>query len=140
VVPPVGFAGGTPGAHHCKSSGIGFYRKLQQKSKIEGGAMTLGELIAFLKKRPKDQKVLFGFDHPHSYRGTYADLAFEPTRNTTVGAMLDAAKGALGKTYSGWKGGEYEMGEWVGCHLADHGAAGEEIGESLLMFMVGEQP
>lgn len=102
--------------------------------------MTLRELIVFLEKRPKDLKVPLGFDQPHSYRGIYADLAFKPTRNTTAGAMLNAAKGALGQTYTGWKGGEYEMGEWVECHLADHGSTGEEIGETLLTFMVGEQP
>jgi hypothetical protein len=72
--------------------------------------MTLNELIRYLEKEDPKKVVAIGFNNPHSYRGYYEDLAFEPAKNITVGEMLDCAKGALGKTYEGYKGGEYKMG------------------------------
>ena len=100
--------------------------------------MVLKDLIEFLEQRQQETIVPLGFDSPHSYRGYYDELAFEPRENTTVGAMLACAKQALGETYKGYKGGEYTMGEWTRCHLAPYGNTGEGIGPVLLRYMVGE--
>lgn len=100
--------------------------------------MTLGELIDALKKVPSDRVVPLGFAHPHSYRGFYDELAFEPAKNTTVKAMLDAAEIALGSTFTGWKGGEYTMGEYTDVWIAERGCCGEGIGPMLLSYMLGE--
>lgn len=100
--------------------------------------MKLKELIAELKKHPKKQKVALGFHNPHSYRGYYDCLAFEPKENTTVGEMLNAAKSALGNTYCGWKGGEYTMTGDTECYLANMGCIGEEIDKTLLELMLKE--
>lgn len=72
--------------------------------------MKLGDLITLLEKFPADKKVSQGFGNPHSWRGAYAELAFEPIGETTVGEMLAAAKEAVGQTYTGWKGGDFTMG------------------------------
>ena len=48
---------------------------------------TLGELIAALERAVVEfpEAVLrYGFGHPHSYRGYYMDLAFEPVENVAV--------------------------------------------------------
>lgn len=100
--------------------------------------MTLGNLIEFLERRDKSIKVPLGLGETMSYRGIYSELAFAPTENTTVGAMLKEAKEALGKTYSGYKGGDYPMHDGVDCYIANYGECGEEIGEVLLKYMVGE--
>lgn len=102
--------------------------------------MTLGELIAFLEKRDPEQKVPLGFGNPHSYRGYYDELAFEIQADTTVGEMLEAAREALGTTYTGWKGGDFTMGEYTPVWLAEEGTMnpGETIGELLLRSMLGE--
>lgn len=100
--------------------------------------MTLANLIAFLEKADSDLKVLHGFSSPHSYRGYYERLAFEPAADVTVKSMLDCAKSALGSTYEGYKGGEYTMGEYTECYLAEYGSCGDEIGESLLTLMLNE--
>lgn len=71
--------------------------------------MKLGALIELLQKYPVSRKVRRGFGNPHSWRGSYDELAFEPIHDTTVGEMLEAAKSAVGTTYHGWKGGEYKM-------------------------------
>lgn len=47
--------------------------------------MYLEKLIAFLETRDPTIVVLLGFHAPHSYRGFYEQLAFEPLENTTIG-------------------------------------------------------
>ena len=100
--------------------------------------MTLSELIKFLEKRDPELAVSNGFSNPHSYRGYYEDLAFEPEKNTTVGAMLKCAKSALGETYYGYKGDEFKMCEYTDVWLAAYSFCGEGLGEMLLKYMVGE--
>lgn len=99
--------------------------------------MTLGELIERLEQAPRDQVVPLGFNNPHSYRGYYEDLAFEPAENVTVGEMLDAARSALGKTFEGYKGGDYTMHEYTDVWLASYSFTGESIGPVLLDYMLG---
>src|SRR4051812_10967667 len=100
--------------------------------------MYLKELIETLETYDPATPVPIGFNNPHSYRGYYDQLAFEPKENTTIGAMLESAKRAMGKTYTGYKGGEYTMGEYTDCNLANYGCCGEEIGPILLQYMAGK--
>lgn len=100
--------------------------------------MSLKELIEYLKKEKRRKVVPMGFSNPHSYRGYYEDLAFEPTENITVGKMLKCAQEALGKTYQGYKGGDFKMEEHVDVYLANYGRCGEEIGYVLLNYMMGK--
>lgn len=102
--------------------------------------MTLGELIEELKKEPRDKVLPLGFHKPHSYRGYYDELAFELCENVAVGEVLDTAQGAVASTYSGWKGGEYEMHESTDCWLAKEGRLGETLGPILLSFLLGRTP
>jgi len=100
--------------------------------------MFLGELIKFLEARDPKRVVPLGFAEPHSYRGFYNDLAFEPAKDVTVGSMLACARDALGRTFQGYKGGDYKMGEYTDVWLAEYSYTGERIGPILLSFMVGE--
>jgi hypothetical protein len=103
----------------------------------------LDELIAGLEAaiaRVGDITVPLGFTHPHSYRGYYRDLAFEPARNVPLSAMLSDARGALGATYQGWKGGDFTMHRYTDCWLAYEGhGAGETLGRLLFSMMLGER-
>jgi hypothetical protein len=99
--------------------------------------MTLNELIAALEAADSDLLLPLGFSHPHSYRGDYMDLAFEPAADVTVGAMLADARGALGATFQGWKGGDYSMDAWTECWLDEEGRGdGEAIGPILLTLLL----
>lgn len=100
--------------------------------------MFIEDLIKKLEQFPREQKVVKGFNSPHSYRGDYCELAFEPCENTTVGEMLDCCKEAHNSTYNGYKGGEFKMTDGTECYLAYYGYCGEEIGETLLCYMLGE--
>lgn len=99
--------------------------------------MTLAEIITALEAEDPRKVLPQGFNSPHSYRGYYDELAFEPARNVTVADMLKDARSALGNTYQGYKGGDYVMSDDTDCWLAHYGtAAGESIGPLLLRLML----
>lgn len=100
--------------------------------------MILQELIDFLSAYDPAIVAPVGFHSPHSYRGYYQELAFEPLENATVKEMLACAKSALGTTYEGYKGGDYTMGPYTTVYLSEYGTTGEEIGPILLKYMVGD--
>jgi hypothetical protein len=78
--------------------------------------MTLGNLIDILERKEPDKPVMFDFVHfrpkgIHSFRGYYYQLAIGYTtdEDMTVGKLLQMLKDADGKTFTGYKGGEYIM-------------------------------
>lgn len=97
--------------------------------------MMLYQVIEFLEQCDPAHVAPLGFANPHSYRGYYEWLAFEPTRNVTVGEMLASARKAIGATYRGYKGGEYTMGKYTDVYLAMPHDIGESIGPVLLAYM-----
>lgn len=89
--------------------------------------MTLGMLIAWLEKQDADLIVQDGFGSPHSDRGSYEELAFEPLASARIGDMLAHAKSALGATFQGYKGGDYTMHEHTSVHIGNYGECGDAI-------------
>lgn len=99
--------------------------------------MTLDELISALDSEDPNRLLPLGFSNPHSFRGSYCDLAFEPTANVTVGRMLADARSARGATYGGYKGGEYTMDGLTDCWLSEEGHSdGETLGPILLTLLL----
>lgn len=99
------------------------------------GTLTLGELIEALEQwvskneeeaggrvKALDRRVYFAFGWAiptrlASYRGHYDHLALGYTaggdhtgKTIMVRELLAELKGSVGKTHTGWKGGDYEMG------------------------------
>jgi len=89
--------------------------------------MILKGLIDWLGMQDQNAVVTDGFGKPHTDRGYYTDLAFDPVEKTTFGEMLKYAKDACGKTFDGWKGGEYGMHDYTTCRIGYFGENGEEI-------------
>lgn len=89
--------------------------------------MKLKDLIDWLKQQDEKSVVTDGFGSPHCDRGYYEHLAFDPVEQTTFGEMLKHAKAANGKTFTGWKGGDYKMHDYTTCKIGIHGECGEEI-------------
>lgn len=84
--------------------------------------MILEHFIDILKTLPQNRELHHGLTNPHSYRGFYEDIAFEPTNTpTSVADVLAVAQSVIGQTYEGWKGGSYTM--TIGCliHLTFEG-------------------
>lgn len=97
----------------------------------------LSDLIARLEREDPARVLPLGFANPHSYRGDYCDLAFEPVANIAVGDMLAAARSALGATFEGWKGGDYTMFEHTDCWIAERGDSSDnKIGPLLLDLLL----
>jgi hypothetical protein len=94
--------------------------------------MKLGELIATLKRKDQDAWIKFDFVHftpegIHSYRGDYSELAIGYTDNNQEVKVKDVVamlEGANGKTFIGYKGGEYDMHDNTLVWVAKHNEAG----------------
>ena len=97
--------------------------------------MYLIEVIGKLKEL--NPKTIFkdGFHNPHSYRGFYEQLAFEPKEDVSVEDMLSACNEANGNIYEGYKGGEYKMGDWTEVWISKEGDTGMEISLPLWRVM-----
>jgi len=81
--------------------------------------LNLGDLIDLMQARnDKEQCVRFDFGHVSpvgidSFRGCYEDLAIgfeeEPKKYPSVAAFLKLLRDTVGKTFTGYKGGDYKM-------------------------------
>ena len=89
--------------------------------------MTLGKLIERLAAMSPSAGVPV-LKNPHSYRGYYEDLAFETTDGVeTVFTTLEILRGCMGREFTGYKGGEYMIGETTPIWVADYGCCGRKI-------------
>lgn len=109
--------------------------------------LNLGELIQKLEKceltwreekEPKNVCFDFGTAIPttlDSWRGSYDELALgyklsgydnndEHFSKTTAEALLNELKSAIGKEFTGWKGGEFHMNKSTRVWVANPGNAG----------------
>ncbi len=88
--------------------------------------MRLKDLISYLEFKDENAIAVNGFGAPHSYRGWYEQIAFEPVEQTTAGDMLVCAREALGKTFTGWKGGDFYMDGNSFVNIAFQGDCGQD--------------
>jgi len=99
-----------------------------QKERAES-QMTLGDLIAKLETLPADTQVA-NLRDPDSYRGYYSDLYFECAEGTRPASeLLAECKGAMGKVFTGYKGGDYMMGAVTPLWIATYGSCGIKLME-----------
>jgi len=103
------------------------------------GPVTLGALIRALERSKfdpegKSRYVRFDFGglvpaSLNSYRGYYSELALgfeDPSERhgePNVVELIEMLKGAIGKVYEGWKGGQYTMNEDTAIFVANRGDA-----------------
>lgn len=92
-----------------------------------GEQITLGDLIKLLSENDRDRIVRFDFggfpDYFNSYRGFYEQLAlgYDDQSAITVKELLERCNLANGGTFTGWKGGEYQMGSDTPIWAANSG-------------------
>ena len=114
----------------------------------KAGQLSLGELLARLEALDPELPVFFTFDGQldgvpadyHSYRGYYRFIALaryfggyeDGTWNylqegmtvyETVGKLAEATREAIGKTYVGWKGGNFTMSRRTPVWVSQQGGA-----------------
>lgn len=89
--------------------------------------LTLGALIEALEKLPPD-KLVANLHSPHSYRGYYSDLAFELEGELRKAEeILADCRGAMGRVFKGYKGGDYVMGARTPLWVANYGCTGMKL-------------
>ncbi len=93
--------------------------------------MRLKEILAILDAAPDDASVRFDFEYlcPDglaSYRGYYSDLAigFSEGAAPTCNDFRNDLRECIGKTFTGYKGGDYEMGVGTPVWVANYGHSG----------------
>lgn len=101
--------------------------------------LRLGDLVAALEAETDEFPVVYDFDEaspsaPESYRGYYSDLSFPPSpAPMTVGELLKEAKDAIGHTFEGYKGGDFEMDTdtplWASPYGSSNGRAIMSVGK-----------
>lgn len=107
--------------------------------------VTLGELISMLKTFDRERSVFIGDVELgyevtpiclSSYRGYYSDLQIEyaaSAPDVTVGELTAWLEEAIGKTYCGYKGGDFTMSKitpvWVDNCGSCRGVAVSEVVE-----------
>lgn len=94
--------------------------------------MILKDLIKKLEECNPNTVIKLGFDNPHSYRGDYNQLSFEPKENCRVGDMLNDAKLALNSSFDGWKGGTYFMDDYTIVNLSKRGECGWNLSDDTI--------
>lgn len=94
--------------------------------------LTLGKLTAILSNANGTLPVVF--DHGgspgelHSYRGFYEDLSMEPREDKRLAnELLAECRAAYGKTFVGYKGGDYRMADDTPLWSAHYGRTGRAI-------------
>ena len=91
--------------------------------------LTLGGLIIRLHELPREMRMQ-ELSNPHSYRGYYDDLAFEPpapSKLRRVSDQLADCKEIVGKVFHGYKGGDYTMRYETPVWIANYGCLGERL-------------
>ncbi len=108
---------------------------LKQKEFADKPIRTLGEIILLLKAQPPDNIVKLDFcgDNPYgvgSYRGYYEDLALEYSLNKPeikVANLLKEFEFAVGRTFEGYKGGDFIMDTKTLVWVAQYGDCGRML-------------
>ena len=89
--------------------------------------MTLGKLIDRLSEMDPYIVIQAGLNSPHSYRGYYHDIAFEHGQPCSVAYALELCRSVMEEVFTGYKGGEYQMGRNTPAWIADYGRTGQKI-------------
>jgi hypothetical protein len=103
--------------------------------------MTLGTLIRLLETLPPDRVCPVGLHKPHSWRGIYSSLAFEPGPPMPVRQILNAARQCVGREFVGWKGGNYLMDLDTDVYVSTRGKSygwGSGLSPLALALIVGD--
>jgi hypothetical protein len=98
--------------------------------------LTLGEFIKKLEDQPQDNAIQFDFmyfvpDGIDSYRGYYDQLALgykeggDPDKMPKVKEILNLCKDAIGKYFTGYKGGNYLMTEKTPIWVSNYREVGD---------------
>lgn len=111
----------------------------RQETLSNSDQLTVGEILLKLepiiekqKHREEEAGVYFDFGYMRptdidSWRGIYAELALNYTEDQEamkVSEFYEMIKGCIGKTFEGYKGGEFTMSKHTPVWVANYGNSG----------------
>lgn len=99
--------------------------------------MNLGTLENIFSKLDNDDFVFVSsFGEPMSYRGSYDEVAFEPSYKQKLSDIKKYINKAMTEQFVGYKGGEYSYDSLTTSHIASYGNYSEDS-EDQLEVLVG---
>lgn len=111
-----------------------FFDAISESARLERGKyqMTLGNAIKLLASFDQESEIIFDYgQYPgsaYSYRGYYSDLSIEPSHEKKIiKDFFDTLKESVGKTFIGYKGGEFIMKDDTPLWTAEYGTTGKAI-------------
>lgn len=113
----------------------GMVNQIRQEEFESSNQLSLGGLIFSFKEYPQDYNVVTlegkTLGETISYRGYYNEIAIEPIEadvlHRSVFEVLKTLQESVGKTFEGYKGGEYTMDESTPIWVASYGCSGKEV-------------
>jgi len=102
----------------------------QTAKRVSAEEYSLGKLIQDIEGlNPKKEIVVakgYGFAGFDSWRGSYCELSlqYEIGAEGDVARLLQDAEDAVGKTMTGYKGGDFVMDKDTPIHIANYGEVG----------------
>lgn len=97
--------------------------------------MYLYEIIEYLEGIPANTPIPYKLHTPHSWRGSYYELAITYTENySTAGEWLELLKNTVDTVHEGYKGEDFTMHNCVDVHLVtyEYEIESQPIGKMLL--------
>jgi hypothetical protein len=107
----------------------------KQKEYANKPIRTLGEVLLLLESQPQENVVKLDFCEYNpvgltSYRGYYEDLSIDYKSDApimTVGKLTQLFEQAIGKTFRGYKGGDFAMNTKTLIWVAPYGNCGRML-------------
>ena len=108
----------------------------RQKTLATSDQLTLGEMILMIEgvtgKHEDEPSVYYDFGNffptsIDSWRGSYSELALNYTEDgepLKISKFLELLKGAVGETFTGYKGGDFTMSKHTPIWVANYGSSG----------------
>lgn len=95
------------------------------------------EITDYLKGFDENTEINLTLSNPHSNRGDYSNIGFNHSFETgTVKGIIEELTYVIGKTFYGYKGGEFEMCEYSEVYLSEYGGVGEPLTLVLLEVLL----
>jgi hypothetical protein len=116
-----------------ESDYLSMLKKERKEEMKTSPQLTLGKLIKALESIPEQSNpvVLANTEYNVtgfcSWRGSYCEISIEYEKNNkkvTTKQFLEMCKRAVGRKFSGYKGGQYTMGKTTPVWIANYGHVG----------------
>jgi hypothetical protein len=87
----------------------------------------LGDILEYVGSMPPKTSFAVGLENPHSNRGDYSEVGFEAGPSMTAQELFEVLASTMGRSFRGWKGGDYIMVSDTKAHFSIAGETGTRL-------------